>query len=216
MLLISEISKIFRGRRVLDAVSLEIKRATAVSLSGPNGAGKTTLLRIAAGIISPDSGTIEIKMDVHAGGAVSLSKKPQVYKTLTGYVSSDENSFYSTLTARENLEFFAGLRGHRKTPDAVLMQAEAIGAAEYLDTTFAFLSKGTKQKFSFLRSFMGAPEVIFADELDSLDATSRAAADDILKRFTDNGGILVAIAKTRAAGASKHYILEKGSLSQRR
>lgn len=216
MLLISKISKGFRGRRVLDAVSLEIERGTAVSLSGPNGAGKTTLLRIASGIIEPDSGAIEIKIDARTGGAVSLSEKPQVYKTLTGYVSSDENSFYSTLTARENLEFFAGLRGHRKTPDAVLRQAEAIGASEYLDTMFAFLSKGTKQKFSFLRAFMGRPEVIFADELDSLDATSRAAADDILKRFTNDGGILICVGKARAVFASKHYILENGKMSERR
>lgn len=212
MLLISKISKNFRGRQVLDAVSLEIGRGTAVSLSGANGAGKTTLLRIAAGIIEPDAGAIELK----TAGAVSLSGKPRSYKMMTGYVSSDENSFYSALTARENMKFFAGLYGHTKTPAAVMKHAENIGAAGYLDTTFAFLSKGTKQKFSFLRAFMGSPDIIFADELDSLDVSSGEAADDIFKRFTADGGMLIRVGKKRANFASKHYILENGKLSEHR
>ena len=54
----SEISKSYRGRKVVDNVSLWVKQGEVVGLLGPNGAGKTTSFYIIVGLISPDSGSV--------------------------------------------------------------------------------------------------------------------------------------------------------------
>gem|GEM_PF-6902694 len=209
MLLISKISKGFRGRAVFDDASLRAARGEAVVLTGANGAGKTTLLRIAAGILPPDAGDVRLCGTECRGGYSS-----RAYRELAGYVSSDDNSFYGMLTAKQNLDFFAGLRGLNKIPDAVLERAEMLDVSGFLDTTFAFLSKGTKQKFSFLRAFMGEPKAIFADETDAMDPASQKKADDMLSEFAGNGGIILCVGKGRAGFAAKRYLIENGRLTE--
>jgi ABC-type multidrug transport system ATPase subunit len=209
MLLISNISKKFRGRALFDDVSLRAERGEAALLTGANGSGKTTLLRIAAGILPPDSGNLRLYETECHGGYSS-----RAYRGLAGYVSSDENSFYGMLTAAQNLDFFARLRGLDKTPADILARAEMLGASGYLDTGFSFLSKGTKQKFSFLRAFMGDPKAIFADETDAMDAASQKTADNMLAEFAGDGGILLCVGKTRVALASKQYLIENGRLAE--
>src|SRR5258707_12425823 len=54
----AEISKSYRGRKVVDNVSLWVKQGEVVGLLGPNGAGKTTSFYIIVGLISPDSGRV--------------------------------------------------------------------------------------------------------------------------------------------------------------
>ena len=53
-----EISKSYRGRRVVDDVSVRVARGEIVGLLGPNGAGKTTSFYMVVGLISPDSGKV--------------------------------------------------------------------------------------------------------------------------------------------------------------
>src|SRR5260370_30700078 len=56
----AEISKSYRGRKVVDNVSLWVKQGEVVGLLGPNGAGKTTSFYMIVGLISPDSGRVLI------------------------------------------------------------------------------------------------------------------------------------------------------------
>ncbi len=53
-----EISKSYRGRKVVDDVSISVQQGEVVGLLGPNGAGKTTSFYIIVGLISPDSGRV--------------------------------------------------------------------------------------------------------------------------------------------------------------
>src|SRR5271156_6820713 len=55
-----EISKSYRGRKVVDNVSLWVKQGEVVGLLGPNGAGKTTTFYMIVGLIAPDSGPITL------------------------------------------------------------------------------------------------------------------------------------------------------------
>lgn len=55
-----EISKAYRGRKVVDDVSVKVVQGEVVGLLGPNGAGKTTSFYMTVGLISPDSGTIRL------------------------------------------------------------------------------------------------------------------------------------------------------------
>ena len=66
----AEISKSYRGRKVVDNVSLWVKQGEVVGLLGPNGAGKTTSFYMIVGLISPDSGRILVDgREVRIGAA---------------------------------------------------------------------------------------------------------------------------------------------------
>src|SRR5215468_8243251 len=87
-----EISKAYRGRRVVDGVSVSVQKGEVVGLLGPNGAGKTTSFYIIVGLISPDSGRVlmddeditELPMYQRAGRGISyLPQEASVFRKLT-------------------------------------------------------------------------------------------------------------------------------------
>src|SRR5260370_7688025 len=91
-----ELSKSYRGRRVVDDVELEIGQGEVVGLLGPNGAGKTTTFYIIVGLARPDSGRVllngdeitDLPMYLRARSGISyLPQEPSVFRQLT----SEEN-----------------------------------------------------------------------------------------------------------------------------
>ena len=92
-----EIAKSYRGRRVVNDVSLSVKRGEIVGLLGPNGAGKTTTISILCGLFPATKGSVVIDgIDSH----VNLEQ----IKQIIGVVPQDI-ALYPTLTGRENLTF---------------------------------------------------------------------------------------------------------------
>src|SRR6476619_4802370 len=88
----SEISKAYRGRKVVDDVSLMVKQGEVVGLLGPNGAGKTTSFYMIVGLITPDSGTVRLdEQDItiqpmyqRARRGISyLPQEPSVFRKLS-------------------------------------------------------------------------------------------------------------------------------------
>jgi lipopolysaccharide export system ATP-binding protein len=91
-----ELSKSYRGRKVVDDVELEIGQGEVVGLLGPNGAGKTTTFYIIVGLARPDSGRVllngdeitDLPMYLRARSGISyLPQEPSVFRQL----SSEEN-----------------------------------------------------------------------------------------------------------------------------
>src|SRR6478736_8862268 len=87
-----ELSKSYRGRRVVDDVELEIGQGEVVGLLGPNGAGKTTTFYIIVGLTRPDSGTVQLgehditdlPMYLRAKNGISyLPQEASVFRKLT-------------------------------------------------------------------------------------------------------------------------------------
>src|ERR1700693_5098464 len=87
-----EISKSYRGRRVVDDVSVHVKQGEVVGLLGPNGAGKTTSFYMIVGLISPDSGSVlldgkdvtPLPMYQRARRGISyLPQEPSVFRKLS-------------------------------------------------------------------------------------------------------------------------------------
>src|SRR2546426_12712008 len=87
-----EISKTYRGRKVVDDVELEIGQGEVVGLLGPNGAGKTTTFYILVGLARPDSGRVlrngdeitDLPMYLRARSGISyLPQEPSVFRQLT-------------------------------------------------------------------------------------------------------------------------------------
>ena len=101
-IVVSELSKSFGERKVLDRLSFEIGKQT-FTLLGPNGAGKTTLVNIICGLLKYDSGKVSVC------GFDPRTQTQQVRRRI-GLVTQD-TSIYDYLTARENLTFHANFYG---------------------------------------------------------------------------------------------------------
>jgi lipopolysaccharide export system ATP-binding protein len=120
-----ELSKSYRGRKVVDDVELEIGQGEVVGLLGPNGAGKTTTFYILVGLARPDSGHVllnggeitDLPMYLRARSGISyLPQEPSVFRQLT----SEENllAVLETLPLtpeqqRDRLEQLLAQMGHR-------------------------------------------------------------------------------------------------------
>src|SRR6266568_5045266 len=92
-----ELSKSYRGRKVVDDVELEIGQGEVVGLLGPNGAGKTTTFYILVGLARPDSGRVLLNGD-------EITDLP-MYLRARGGISylPQEPSFFRKLPSKENL-----------------------------------------------------------------------------------------------------------------
>ncbi|MGD0437515.1 MAG: ATP-binding cassette domain-containing protein, partial [Bryobacteraceae bacterium] len=97
----AEISKSYRGRKVVDNVSLWVKQGEVVGLLGPNGAGKTTSFYIIVGLISPDSGSVQVS---NGEGFDDITNMP-MYKRAQRGISylPQEASVFRKLTVEDNL-----------------------------------------------------------------------------------------------------------------
>ena len=103
------VSKSFGARRVLSAGSLRAESGQVRVLFGRNGIGKSTLLKIAAGVITADSGTVHVNGEALLLGS-KLDAKNLETRRRVGYMSQ-AFSLYGELSVRQNLEFFAGVYG---------------------------------------------------------------------------------------------------------
>jgi ABC-2 type transport system ATP-binding protein len=171
----------------VDGVNLEVRSGEIVGFLGPNGAGKTTTLRVAAGLLTPHAGTVEI-----AGH--SLADEPELAKAALGFVP-DRAFLYDRLTGREFLEFVGALYG---VPERVV-EARAAALLERLPLGDAFddaietYSQGMRQKLSAITACLHDPALLLLDEpLNGLDPFAARALKDLLReRAARGGGVLV-------------------------
>ena len=115
---------------MLDELTFDVAPGEIVGLIGPNGAGKTTTLAVLATLLAPHSGEVRI-----AGH--DLRRAPQDVRRSIGRVPQ-EAALYPSLTGRENVVFFARLRGAPDVP--FLLDARTLRAGDHF--TFSTLAGG--------------------------------------------------------------------------
>ena len=98
--------KAYRGRRVVDQVSITVHEGEIVGLLAPNGAGKTTTILMLLGLTEPTAGTARVN-------GTDPTRDPLLVKSRVGYLP-DEVGFYDDMTARENLRYTAMLNRVRR------------------------------------------------------------------------------------------------------
>src|SRR5262245_20031477 len=108
LLVARNLSKSFRREtkeevKALQGISLEIGAGMLTALVGPDGAGKTTLIRLAAGLLTPDSGELRVL-------GVDVATDPQQIQSRIGYMPQ-KFGLYEDLTVQENLNLYADLHG---------------------------------------------------------------------------------------------------------
>ena len=169
----------------LDDVSLTIASGSCFGLLGPNGAGKSTLLALLTGITSPQRGDILIH------------EKPLTNtKTLHEKISlvPQDYAFYPTLTARENLDCFAGLYGLRgaQKNQRIDFAVQVCGLGELLDRRAAACSGGVRRRLNLALGLLNRPEILFLDEPTvGIDAQSRYFILESIQRLQKEGMTIV-------------------------
>src|SRR5580658_4045367 len=108
LLEVSHLRKTFSGNVVaVDDLSFHVDEGEIFGLVGPNGAGKTTTMTMLAGLLKPDSGSIHIR-------GQPFDPRQLANRSILGIVPQNL-AIYPDLTAIENLRFFGGIYGLRRT-----------------------------------------------------------------------------------------------------
>lgn len=154
MLTLTELTKSFGGRRVLDGLDLHVEPGDSVALLGANGSGKTTTLRCIVGLARPDAGRITI-------GGRDVASRPIESRARLSYLPQ-KSVFPPTLTVRETLAVVARLRGLDAT--AIDRELDACGLTELADRGVAHLSGGERQRLAIAVAFLPAVDLYLFDE----------------------------------------------------
>ena len=177
-LTIHDVSRHYGRRRALSHVSLTLHTGQLVALLGPNGAGKSTLLGMLATLVRPSVGSIQYGNHSHTDVASGL-------RAQIGFLSHDLQ-LYAELTARENLEFFAGLYGLDDPPSRANAALDRAGLGSRADDVVDGYSRGMRQRLALERSLLHDPRLVLLDEpFTGLDEMSANVLADRLRRLKD-------------------------------
>lgn len=170
--------------KAVDDISFSVAAGELLGLLGPNGAGKTTTVKMLCGLIRPNSGQIVIDgKDLTQRRIAALSK---VSAVLEG-----NRNIYWRLTARENLEFFAALKGlnpaHvRGDIDHYL---ELFNLTEKANVEARKLSRGMQQKLAIAVALISQSRVVLLDEPTlGLDVQASYEIRQLLKEIVHDQG----------------------------
>ena len=152
--------KAYHGKRVVDRVSMEVRRGEVVGLLGPNGAGKTTSFYMIMGLIRPDEGTVEFD-----GEDVTRLPMYQRARRGMGYLAQ-EPSIFRKLTVKENimaiLETMDMSKSERKNRlEELLDELELTSLAHQKAMT---LSGGERRRLEITRALVTNPSFLMLDE----------------------------------------------------
>jgi len=164
----------------VENLSLEVAEGEVLGFLGPNGAGKTTTIRMLAGIISPTSGYAVVAGWRTDGNVEELHEAIGLLTETPG--------FYDHLTARRNLEFYAGFYSNLNIPAQVEKYLRMMGLWERRDTKVGTFSKGMKQRLALARALVHEPKVLFLDEPTAgLDPEAAREVREMVKGLSQEG-----------------------------
>lgn len=188
-------------RIALQIPHLEIPKGCVFGLIGPNGAGKSTFISLLTTLQRPSEGDIQVE-------GTSIVRHPAGIRKRIGYVPQ-ELALYPALTARHNLEFWAGI--HRiPSHDRKRLVERAltdVGLLDRADDRAASLSGGMKRRLNLAAALMHDPDILIMDEPTAgVDVKSRRCMADIFNRCRADGRTIV---------FTSHYIDELETVCDR-
>lgn len=171
------LTKSFNATEVLRDVSLSISQGEIFGLLGPNGAGKTTTVECIGGMISQDTGTVQVL-------GIDPQAEPQRVRRRLGY-QMQSSTLPADLRVGEALRMFAAFYSDPVEPSELL---ETVGLSTVSKRAFGVLSGGQKQRLSIALALIGRPQVVILDEITTgLDPEGRHDVWQLIERIRSNG-----------------------------
>ena len=175
-----ELTRKFGTITAVENLTLEVAEGEVLGFLGPNGAGKTTTIRLLAGIISPTSGYAVVAGRRTDGIVEELHEAIGLLTETPG--------FYDHLSARRNLEFYAGFYPSVNVAAQVEKYLKMMGLWERRDTKVGTFSKGMKQRLALARALVHEPKVLFLDEPTAgLDPEAAREVREMVKGLSREG-----------------------------
>jgi ABC-2 type transport system ATP-binding protein len=191
--------KKYKGRKVVDDLSFEIRNGQILGLLGPNGAGKSTTIKMLSGQIKPSGGQIELD-------GVKYDSVPDDFRYQIG-VMPQEVVIWQDLNVKENLEFTGKLYGLsndviRKRRDYLI---DALNLGKELKTVAKVLSGGFKRRLNLAITIMNEPSAVFLDEpTPGIDPQNRRFLWDYIRNLKSTN---------RSVILTDHYLDEAEKLA---
>ena len=201
MIRIQEVRKRYGKTAAIGGVSFEIPDGMVTGLLGPNGAGKTTTIRAMTGLVTPESGRIEID-------GIDVATRPIDARARLGVVP-ETIGVYDHLTVREHVEYSAELQG--MAPAAIASSTTEVLA--HLDLgalagrRAAGLSMGERRRLALARAMVHRPaNLLFDEPTNGLDVLGARTVRSDIRRLAELG---------RAVLVSSHVMPEVAALCDR-
>ncbi len=156
----TDLVKVYRRRRVVDQISLEVHQGEVVGLLGPNGAGKTTTFYMIVGLVKPNSGRVQI--DDH-----DITRLPMYRRARAGIsYLPQEPSVFRNLTVQENLLLVLEMqrRSRKESKERAEKLMEDLHITHLRHQLGRLLSGGERRRVEIARALATRPKFILLDE----------------------------------------------------
>ncbi|MGE5575816.1 MAG: LPS export ABC transporter ATP-binding protein [Syntrophothermus sp.] len=212
MIRAEDLVKTYRGRRVVDMVSLEVRQGEVVGLLGPNGAGKTTTFYMIVGLEACSGGNIQLdgrditRMPMYQRGRRGIGYLPQ------------EPSVFRKLTVEENILAVLEARGYpaRQRHKRLEELLDEFGIGYVRKQRGMVLSGGERRRVEIARALAAEPSFILLDEpFAGVDPIAVADIQNIVSHLKDKGlGVLITDHSVRETLAitDRAYIMHQGKI----
>jgi lipopolysaccharide export system ATP-binding protein len=205
-----DLTKSYKGRKVVDDISLNIAQGEVVGLLGPNGAGKTTTFYMIVGLANPDSG--QVLLD-----GVDITNFPMYLRAREGIsYLPQEPSIFRKLTVEENIMAVLETRPLRPDRRRVRLEEliEDLGLQQVRRSYGYLLSGGERRRVEIARSLVISPSFILLDEpFSGIDPLTVLDIQKIIVRLKESGiGVLVTDHNVRETlqVTDRAYIINNG------
>ena len=179
---LSNVSKTYGDKTVLQDINLEIPAGQIIGYIGPNGAGKSTTVKILTGLLPEFEGTATV-------AGYDVRENPMEVKRRIGYVP-ELTELYDLLTPREYLHFVGALHGLERelVEERLTRVLTSFGLLENLDQRMDGFSKGMRQKVLITSGILHNPDIVILDEpLSGLDANAVIVIKQLLQVLKREG-----------------------------
>ena len=204
--------KAYKGRRVVNDVSLAMETGETVGLLGPNGAGKTTSFYMMVGLVRPDEGSVLLD-------GLDITHKPMYLRARLGLgYLAQEPSIFRKLTVAENVRLVLEIGGMSKKNQKQKVDSllEELGIAHVRDSRGMVLSGGERRRVEIARALATDPQFMLLDEpFTGVDPIAIGDIQDIVRHLKDKGiGIVITDHNVRETLAitDRAYIMSEGEI----
>jgi lipopolysaccharide export system ATP-binding protein len=208
----SKLVKEYRGRKVVNGVSINVRAGEIVGLLGPNGAGKTTTFNMVVGVVKPDHGRV-IFLDKHIT-ALPMHRRARLG---IGYLTQ-ESSVFRKLSVEDNILAILETCKLSHTEREVRLKylLEELDLTPIRKSKAYQLSGGEKRRLEITRALVTSPKLLLLDEpFAGIDPIAKFEVGKIIRKLRDRGlGILFTDhdARETLKLVDRAYLIHKGEV----